>query len=162
MKKIKIISCLTTIGVMILIFSFSAQNSEESSEISRGVTVQIAEVIASLTRLPQKAKLDLISDMHNIIRKIAHFTIYASLGVSSFVMFKAWLNKSKWVSMLIAVVFCMLYAVSDELHQLAVSGRSGEIRDVLIDTSGAAVGIIILLGVVSCAERMIKKHRKEK
>jgi VanZ family protein len=38
-------------------------------------------------------------------------------------------------------VFCVLYAVSDEVHQLFVPGRGAQVTDVLIDNAGAFVGI---------------------
>jgi len=36
---------------------------------------------------------------------------------------------------------CSLYAVTDEIHQLFVPGRSGELRDVMIDSIAALVGV---------------------
>jgi VanZ family protein len=39
------------------------------------------------------------------------------------------------------------YAVTDEVHQLFVSGRSGEVRDILIDTIAGALGIALYLGL---------------
>jgi VanZ family protein len=38
-------------------------------------------------------------------------------------------------------VFCILYAISDEVHQLFVLGRGAQVVDVLIDSLGAFVGI---------------------
>ena len=42
---------------------------------------------------------------------------------------------------LLSLLICFLYACSDEIHQLFVPGRSGEARDVLIDTLGACLGV---------------------
>lgn len=42
---------------------------------------------------------------------------------------------------LIPLIICLLYSISDEFHQLFIVGRSGEVRDVLIDTIGALTGI---------------------
>ena len=41
------------------------------------------------------------------------------------------------------IVFCFLYACSDEIHQLFVPGRSGMFTDVLIDTGGAVTGMLV-------------------
>lgn len=38
----------------------------------------------------------------------------------------------------------MIYACTDEIHQLFVPGRSGQFRDVMIDSLGAFIGILIL------------------
>ena len=51
-----------------------------------------------------------------------------------------------------------LYAVSDEIHQIFVPGRSGEPRDVLIDTSGVLIGICLVRFHFSLRERRKRKH----
>ena len=56
---------------------------------------------------------------------------------------------------------CLLYAASDEIHQLFVPGRSGEVRDVMIDFSGAVLGIALSMLVFLLICR-IKKKRTEK
>lgn len=51
-------------------------------------------------------------------------------------------NNSK--ILIISILMCVIYACSDEIHQLFVFGRSGEIRDVLIDFIGSFIGILIV------------------
>jgi len=46
-----------------------------------------------------------------------------------------------WKFILFSLGICVLYAVSDEVHQLFVPGRGRQVRDVLIDSAGAIVGI---------------------
>lgn len=53
-----------------------------------------------------------------------------------------------------------LYAVSDEIHQIFVPGRSGEPRDVLIDTSGVLIGICLVRFHFSLRERRKRKHSR--
>ena len=43
----------------------------------------------------------------------------------------------------ISLLISMLYACTDEFHQHFVPGRSCEVRDVLIDTAGALIGILV-------------------
>ncbi|MFP5109854.1 VanZ family protein [Neobacillus sp. C211] len=43
---------------------------------------------------------------------------------------------------------CVLFAVSDEFHQLFVAGRGAQVKDVFIDSAGAIVGIVIY-GIVN-------------
>ena len=45
--------------------------------------------------------------------------------------------------LVLAIVLVMSYAISDEVHQLFIVGRSCEVRDVLIDTSGGSIGAFI-------------------
>ncbi|QCX34380.1 VanZ family protein [Caloramator sp. E03] len=47
----------------------------------------------------------------------------------------------------IVILICVLYAISDEFHQVFVPGRGPNIRDVFIDSTGTLVGILIYLGV---------------
>jgi VanZ family protein len=48
---------------------------------------------------------------------------------------------------LIALGVCMLYAASDEVHQIFIPGRGAQVKDVLIDSAGAFVGIGIALAL---------------
>lgn len=82
---------------------------------------------------------------NGVIRKIAHFVLFASLGAS-------WYNYirnngiSKFTPAFTAMLSWMLtiiYACVDEMHQLFVPGRSGEIRDILIDSAAGLTGIVI-------------------
>ena len=46
--------------------------------------------------------------------------------------------------MAIALVIVFLYACTDEFHQLFIPGRSGEFRDVMVDTCGGIIGLILI------------------
>lgn len=48
-------------------------------------------------------------------------------------------------SMLLALLFCLFYAVSDEIHQMFVPNRFADVNDVLSDAVGAALGLVALL-----------------
>ena len=76
------------------------------------------------------------------IRKLAHFSIYTVVGFLLMTLcftYKISINKKIIISLIIGFI----YACSDELHQTFVAGRSGEARDILIDTSGVFIGICI-------------------
>ena len=82
------------------------------------------------------------------VRKLGHFSEYLMLGFFSFSYFSNLFLKSDKFrdfkkTMSISWIFSILYAASDEFHQTFVAGRDGNIIDVLIDSSGALVGIII-------------------
>lgn len=82
-----------------------------------------------------------------VVRKIAHFSIYAFLGFWLRFLVRQYTQK---YTVLLSAVFSALYAITDEIHQLFVPGRSGQLKDVLIDTSGAIVGaaIAFILGFI--------------
>ena len=77
------------------------------------------------------------------IRKMAHATEYAILGMlMSGAVYAYGVCGKKVVRY--AWILATIYAATDEFHQLFVPGRSGQLRDVLLDSTGAAVGILIL------------------
>jgi VanZ family protein len=89
-------------------------------------------------------------DIH-IWDKALHFSVYGALGVCYLLP----LTDGRWSRLAMrtawpAVVFAMLYGITDEIHQIFTPGRHPDVRDALADTLGAAaaVGIILLLRVV--------------
>ena len=69
-----------------------------------------------------------------IIRSGAHFIFYA---FGYWLFFRALNFQKNEKNFWLPLILIFLYGISDEIHQTFVPGRSGEIRDVLIDTSGA-------------------------
>ena len=92
--------------------------------------------------LSQKEKDRYINKFVFIVRKSAHFFIYLILGLLVASLLKEYSLVNKRM-MIYSFLICFLYAISDEIHQLFVNGRSGEIRDILIDSMGSLVGIVI-------------------
>lgn len=142
----RVIFAILIIINCIVIFNFSAQDSEKSSKQS-GVVVE--KVVNTIERKNKNAKKDpsLRDKVTFYVRKTAHFTVYTLLGIwlmneaNTFDITK----KKKWM---ICLLFGFLYAASDEFHQSFVGGRSQEIRDILIDTCGVAFGCILV--TISC------------
>ena len=134
--KRKTLSWLMVILWMALIFSFSHQPRENSNKLSTNITETIIEAIENIT--PNK-NINIRSFNH-ILRKNAHFFIYLILGILVVnALVHSGVNKSKIIILSLAI--CLAYAISDEVHQLFVPGRGGQIKDVIIDTAGATVGI---------------------
>ncbi len=143
MKKAFWIYLFLTVIVMIAIFCFSAQIGEKSSDVSMNVTEKIVND-KNYEETPEKPLMKKQEEVEAVVRKIAHFLIFSALGFCSFMTFyySEKVNKTR-VLFIISIVFCIIYASSDEIHQLFVTERSGEIRDVLIDSGGSALGIAI-------------------
>lgn len=125
---------------MCLIFFLSHQPASESSELSQGITNIIFEVFESIT---SHLEIDM-QFSHYLIRKSAHFFAYFVLGL---LVMNALRPKqmNNFRSVLLTMVICIIYAISDEVHQLFIPGRSGEITDVIIDSIGSTVGIGVYL-----------------
>ena len=103
-----------------MIFLFSSQPGEESSKISNDL----------------------------IIRKLGHFSEYMTLGFFSFSYLSNLFIENNNIkdfkkTGILSFLFSIIYASSDEFHQTFVLGRDGNIVDVLIDSSGALVGILV-------------------
>lgn len=155
MRKIKVISCVTTIAIMTLIFLFSSQSSNESSELSSGITHLISQRIVSAFDLKQISTEELAGNIHTFVRKCAHFTEYAGLGVAASVAYMTSCGTRKVSGVLKFIcVFCMCYAVSDEIHQLFVPGRTMRLFDVFVDTCGGVTGSAVVLAVMKLRDKL--------
>lgn len=141
-KGYRIIFGILTAVVMVCIFLFSCEDSDKSSDTSGRVVKIILKIFygdfESMTAAEQE---EIRSRISHIIRKTAHFTIYAALGFFSSLT----VGQRKLISMSTAgvILFCLGYAVTDEIHQYFVPGRACMVTDMLLDTCGGITGIII-------------------
>lgn len=160
LKYFRITVLALLIGWMILIFCLSSQTAEASSETSgETVSIIINLFIPGFDELPETEQLKIMENFQFIVRKTAHFAIFAILGGLSFLNVVTYKNIAFKFRFILSSLFCLVYAVSDELHQLIVPGRSGEIRDVLIDFGGALIGIAFLSLIVKISKfKFIKKY----
>ncbi|MCE5286409.1 MAG: VanZ family protein [Pelosinus sp.] len=129
---------------LVLIFALSAQPAERSDLLSKRITGIIAGAISWIASLDIDAKTinGLISVWNNVVRKFAHGWVYFILGI---LVIKAitYTRLTGFKAYVLTLVFCSIYAASDEFHQLFVPGRSGQISDVLIDLLGAVFGMVV-------------------
>lgn len=143
MKKIKVLSCISTVAIMALIFFFSAQTASVSSSTSGGLTKKIAEI---LSRIFQTVDFDEIYYyIHVFIRKTAHFVLFFSLGLSGAISIHRLFEMSGKNLFISDGLFCLFYAITDEVHQLFVPGRAFMFRDIFIDFAGSICGCLIYL-----------------
>ncbi|MFA9559301.1 VanZ family protein [Evansella sp. AB-rgal1] len=143
---IKYLSWVAVFLWMLLIFHFSHQPANVSSELSGGVTDVIVNAVEKVIPIQE---VD-VSNLNHMVRKNAHFFIYFVLGFLVIHALRQGKVRGKW-GIVFAMVICILYAISDEVHQIFIPGRSGEIRDVLIDTVGSTfgIGLYLLLNLIN-------------
>lgn len=129
---------------MSVIFSLSNQPASDSTELSDGfISNTIGNVYKVFNKNIGSDELNEIKVKYtHLVRKMAHFTIYMILGILVTLLVREY-NISFYKCLFISLLVCLLYSISDEIHQLFVMGRSGEIKDVLIDTSGSFIGIFV-------------------
>ena len=152
----KIIYLILVIIWMLLIFNFSNQKAYYSTKLSDSFIYKtICKVYKVFHSNVSEEKLDMIvSDYTVIVRKLAHFTIYLILGILVLLFIREFKLDFKY-TFIIPILICFIYAISDETHQLFVEGRSGELRDIFIDTLGSFIGISLTL--LWCKIRRIKE-----
>lgn len=139
------------------IFSMSSENAEKSSNTS-GQTIRVVlSAVPGFEEQPEEVKVNIIEKLQFIVRKSAHFIGYMILGIlaSGLILYYGNINKKY----LLAFLICVIYAISDEIHQLFVPGRSGQVRDVLIDSAGSLLGIILVMAFEKLLIKFNKKHK---
>ena len=138
---IKMIKLLLVIFWMGLIFSFSSDPADVSTKKSDGVIIRAVELFLDKD-LSDEEKEDWTTTFIVPVRKGAHFFIYLVLGILIINLGREFFIIDKKL-VLLSLFLAFLYACSDEIHQLFVPGRSGQVSDVLLDTLGSFTGIMI-------------------
>ncbi len=145
MKKLGIVLCLLSFG---FIFYNSSRPGSVSNSRSYGIVQSIRNDKHKLegennsTKVKQGV-LPISSrdeEINLIIRKNAHAFEYCVLAVvvSNFLFLLGMRGKNALTSIMF---ICLLYAVTDEFHQMFVLGRTSLVSDVLIDFAGSLIGI---------------------
>ena len=148
MRIKKILIWLPAIVMAMIIFGFSKQDGEESS----GLSYKAADIIltvcdkAGIIDCNENNRESMIEAVQFPIRKAAHMTEYAILFLLSYLAtVKISMSQSRFYNRSIAVLISLLYACSDEMHQLLVPGRSGKMIDVGIDMAGVLIVLICMI-----------------
>jgi VanZ family protein len=130
----KLLLLLAVVIWMAIIFKLSAQPGEQSNLLSSRVT---GVIVAALRSVDPDAS---VAAFNHFIRKCAHFLVYMILGIVGLFVFSK-LGYARKKGLLLTLMVCVGYAISDEVHQYFVPGRTPRITDVLIDSFGAVLGI---------------------
>ena len=176
LKKLLLVfvGIILVFSVMRLIFNLSAQSGSQSGSLSNSLYLFLRRfeflgqllhywdqlVIKVLYMLNLEELYPLLfstySNWNIIIRKWAHFGIYMSLGIASMGVFTYAFNFYK--AFIITLYVGAFFAFTDEVHQLFVDGRSGQISDFGIDVLGLVTGITFCLGIymMVCFFRFIR------
>jgi len=144
----KLLVWVPPVIIAISIFGFSSQNAEQSSGLSGKAATAIVHLAGNshIVNVNAENEAQFIEDLQYPIRKCAHMSEYMIFTLSVVLALYVWNVKNKWLYIL-AFAVSVLFASTDEFHQLFVSGRSGRIADVLIDSVGSGIGLLIVWGV---------------
>ena len=160
-KKINIIRIILIILLLITfarIFSFSNQNGVQSSGVSRKVTKILTNNIKKVQAMSKEEKEIFMNNAEKIIRKLAHFSIYTVVGFLMMALMSTY-NAKTIIRVSISFGIGVIYAISDEIHQYFIPGRSGRVFDVIIDSFGVLTGICIIMIILYIITRIKKKIR---
>ncbi len=126
-KAYVVISWILVAVCMVVIFCLSAQTAEDSADLSGSFIRAIFQLIG--IELQQEG-----------IRTVAHCLEFMGLALLMFnAIFATWEKK---LTPLLAFAGTVLYAITDEIHQIFVPGRAFQISDILVDSTGALLGVI--------------------
>lgn len=142
----KLAAWLPAIIMAVIISSFSGQESDQSQGLSDRVAGYIIDAAdaAGIIDAGGENRTAYVEKLQFPIRKGAHMTEYALFTCT--VLFGFYVNGLRSARLyLMAILVTFIYALSDEIHQLFVPGRSGQFADVLIDTSGGLIAILLLM-----------------
>lgn len=158
-KRRFIIYLVFTLLIMAAIFIFSAQDGNDSGSLSKGfIKSFLGDFLEKI--LPPLTDNGFEYD----IRKYAHMFEFFCLGVSSFLLFSEVffsLPHMLIYTPLTTLIFCFVYACSDEFHQRFVPGRAGRFTDVAVDSVGYICAVLIML-VIFILYRLIRDKDRRK
>ena len=146
----KIISYILVVLWALIIFNFSAMDTNESNSKSIGIISKVIEISVKITNkvgitnidLSNNEKLELANKLNYPLRKVMHASVSFILAFVLLIRFK---HKGLAVNknIILSLIICFIFACTDEYHQTFVNGRTGQFSDVLIDFSGSIIGTFI-------------------
>ena len=124
----------------------SGKTGQESSGQSGKISLFITDLLEKVRQDSPQEMQNLQDILELVIRKASHMTEYAILFLLSYLAtVKISMSQSRFYNRSIAVLISLLYACSDEMHQLLVPGRSGKMIDVGIDMAGVLIVLICMI-----------------
>ena len=128
-----------------VIFYLSAQVASDSQELSDSIIRKIFETFG-------------IAFESDLIRSIAHCLEFMGLSVLLFnAVYVTWALK---ITPIIAFAGTVFYAITDEIHQIFVPGRAFQISDILVDSTGALIGVIASFIILQIILSIMKRGNK--
>ena len=130
----KISSALLILLWMFIIFMFSQDTGEASGGLTEEIIIKVTTTLTNIKEETPEMQ-EIINKWMFPTRKAAHYFIYFVLAF--LIMNTLYIMGVKRYTLLITGVICILYSLGDEYHQTFVSGRTGQLSDVLLDSSAA-------------------------
>lgn len=146
-----------------VIFGFSSQDAEQSGSLSRTVSEKCVGIFGSFSGRQWSGAVirQLAEAIEHPVRKLAHFSEYALMGILVYIIWSQWMSRGKRLYLL-TIVWVALSASADEIHQLFVPGRYCSFGDVCLDTCGGIFGMLacILGSKIFCRKKAQQNSEK--
>ncbi len=142
-----------------IIFIMSGETADISSDRSGGISEKIINAFASFFGYDGEGKLILIDKFETVLRKMAHAFSYFVLSSLTLCFFNTFNKINILEKGFYSFSFALVYALSDEIHQIFVEGIAGMLSDVLIDMIGASVGILLVFLIFYLINRKKEKNK---
>mgnify|MGYP003291558068 CR=1 FL=1 len=157
MNKKTVIFWVLTFVIMAVIFHFSSQTAVESTVVSVGFSERLLRLVLSITKMTEEEIAYTAEMMDGMIRVVAHYSVFLLLGTSCYLAAYFTKRKLHIYKSLYSVGICTAYAVSDEIHQLFVPGRSFQVSDILTDTAGIITGTFLVVVIILMYRRNMQQ-----
>ena len=148
-KRTKLILGFVPLVILFAVVFWFSSNDDTRSSAQSGRVVEFIKdhFFPSINDMENQGDYELVMNiLTTTVRKGAHFFIYSLMGAAA--VGGLWFLKRKGLRYLSALGICCVYAITDEIHQSFVPGRSCEVRDVIIDTCGSALGGAVCIFIV--------------
>ena len=134
------------LAMVMFIYIFSSM----PGAVSKPQSDAVARVILAIGS-KRDVSYSIVSFVGLYARKIVHMIEFAALAIAGIIAvtpdrddYAFRIRHDNWsVRYFLVFLFCIVYAASDEFHQLFVDGRGACVEDVLIDTTGSAIGMLL-------------------
>ena len=164
-KRIRAVTTLLTLAVMGMIFFFSTQDATRSDQTSGVITRDVINVVhPNYEHYEPARKMSIYNTVQYLVRKCAHYSEYTLLGFMLRLCLESWLGRKLRHRRKLLILFSLLigacYAGTDEVHQLLIDGRSGQLLDVLLDSCGVFTGTLLGTLTVWGTARLNRRRRE--
>nr|WP_302595506.1 VanZ family protein [uncultured Cellulosilyticum sp.] len=133
--------------ILVCIFILSSQSAQESKALSNHFISIYQRGVEINPFFSHRTKEVLLSRPSHYVRKLAHIFIYFILGIVTLLtLWRTQIRRS--ICPLLALMICIIYAITDEWHQYYVAGRGAQLSDVRIDSCGALIGIMLSVVII--------------
>lgn len=151
---------IITLLICVFIYIMSGKVGETSNTISGYVIEFFANFFNSnFKNFSQNEQNIIVLSYQHFVRKAAHFSIYAALGFFAYGFINTYKSLRYFKSLIYSLIFVVTYAISDEIHQIFVINRSGQISDVFLDIFGGLFGILMMLLIFKAVIKALEARR---